>query len=210
VRNTGKVALLQQAIDAKAAELNFDQEHEVHVGISHTRWATHGAPSEINCHPQRSDDENEFVVVHNGIITNYRDVKLFLQSKGHKFESDTDTEVIAKLIKHLHGEHPGHSFRELVEAVIAQLEGAFACCFKSSKFPGQCVATRRGSPLLVGIKTDSVLESDSIPVQYSVDSNKKKHSHGSASTAWTRTKRSIRTGRLLGLPRHARLQQSSG
>jgi len=190
VRNTGKVALLQQAIDAKAAELNFDQEHEVHVGISHTRWATHGAPSEINCHPQRSDDENEFVVVHNGIITNYRDVKLFLQSKGHKFESDTDTEVIAKLIKHLHGEHPGHSFRELVEAVIAQLEGAFACCFKSSKFPGQCVATRRGSPLLVGIKTDSVLESDSIPVQYSVDSNKKKHSHGSASGTATPRKTS--------------------
>ena len=85
---------------------------------------------------------------------------------GHKFESDTDTEVIAKLIKHLHDEHPGHSFRKLVEAAINQLEGAFACCFKSAKFPGQCVATRRGSPLLVGIKTDTVLESDSIPVQY--------------------------------------------
>merc|ERR1712223_2322980 len=122
--------------------------------------------------------------------TNYRDVKLFLQSKGHKFESDTDTEVIAKLIKHLHGGHPGHSFRKLVEAVIAQLEGAFACCFKPSKFPGQCVATRRGSPLLVGIKTDSVLESDSIPVQYSVDSNKKKHSHGSASGTATPRKTS--------------------
>ena len=93
-------------------------------------------------------------------------VKMFLQSKGHNFESETDTEVISKLIKHLHDKYPGDSFRRLVEKCIQQLEGAFACCFKSSIFPGQCVATRRGSPLLVGIKTESVLESDSIPVQY--------------------------------------------
>ena len=93
-------------------------------------------------------------------------VKMFLQSKGHKFESETDTEVIAKLIKHLHDKYPGDSFRRLVEKCIQQLEGAFACCFKSSYFPGQCVATRRGSPLLVGIKTEAALESDSIPVQY--------------------------------------------
>jgi len=190
VRNTGKVAALQEAIDGKAASLAFDDVHEVHVGISHTRWATHGVPSEINSHPQRSDDTNEFVVVHNGIITNYKDVKLFLQSKGHKFESDTDTEVIAKLIKHLHDEHPGHSFRKLVEAAINQLEGAFACCFKSAKFPGQCVATRRGSPLLVGIKTDTVLESDSIPVQYSLNSDSKQHAHGATSGSATPRKTS--------------------
>jgi len=190
VRETGKVASLEEAIEAKAATLNFDDVYDCHVGISHTRWATHGAPSEINCHPQRSDDTNEFVVVHNGIITNYKDVKLFLQNKGHKFESDTDTEVIAKLIKHLHDEHPGHSFRKLVEAAINQLEGAFACCFKSSKFPGQCVATRRGSPLLVGIKTDTVLESDSIPVQYSLNSDSKQHNHGTTSGSATPRKTS--------------------
>ena len=91
---------------------------------------------------------------------------MFLQAKGHKFESDTDTEVISKLIKHLHDKYPGDSFRRLVEKAVQQLEGAFACCFKSSAFPGQLVATRRGSPLLVGIKTEAVLESDSIPVQY--------------------------------------------
>merc|ERR1712111_292160 len=106
------------------------------------------------------------------------------------FESDTDTEVIAKLIKHLHDEHPGHSFRKLVESAIAQLEGAFACCFKSSKFPGQCVATRRGSPLLVGIKTDTVLESDSIPVQYSQQHDSKNHAHGATSGSATPRKTS--------------------
>jgi len=190
VRNTGKVAKLEEAINKKAERLAFEDVHDVHVGISHTRWATHGVPSEINSHPQRSDEQNEFVVVHNGIITNYKDVKLFLQNKGHKFESDTDTEVIAKLIKHLHDEHPGHSFRKLVESVIAQLEGAFACCFKSSKFPGQCVATRRGSPLLVGIKTDTVLESDSIPVQYSLNSDSKTHAHGATSGSATPRKTS--------------------
>lgn len=180
VKKKGKVKMLQDEIEAQEASLNFTKEHEVHVGISHTRWATHGVPSEVNSHPQRSDDDNKFIVVHNGIITNYKEVKMFLQSKGHKFESDTDTEVIAKLIKHLHDKYPGDSFRRLVEKCIQQLEGAFACCFKSSVFPGQCVATRRGSPLLVGIKTEAVLESDSIPVQYSKDLEGKKHHFGAS------------------------------
>ena len=89
---------------------------------------------------------------------------MFLQQKGYHFESETDTEVIAKLIHHLSKENPKDDFRELVEKTIYQLEGAFACAFKSTKFPGQCVATRRGSPLLVGIKTESKLVS--IPIQF--------------------------------------------
>ena len=74
-------------------------------------------------------------------------------TKGFSFESDTDTEVISKLVAHIANEHPSASFRQLVERSISQLEGAFACVFKSSQFPGECVATRRGSPMVVGIKS---------------------------------------------------------
>lgn len=99
----------------------MDSKVDIHCGIAHTRWATHGVPSEINSHPQRSDCEHSFVVVHNGIITNYKVVKVFLENKGYAFESETDTEVIAKLIHHFYKQHPNYSFRELVEQVVQQL-----------------------------------------------------------------------------------------
>lgn len=169
IKESGKVKALEDKITAMEASLEMDGVHQTHCGISHTRWATHGPPNEINSHPHRSDINNEFIVVHNGIITNYKDIKKFLENKGYKFESDTDTEIIAKLIKHIHSQHPNNSFRELVEQVIQQLEGAFSLCFKSVHFPGECVATRRGSPLLVGIKAKSRLATDHIPVLYSKD-----------------------------------------
>lgn len=137
-----------------------------HVGIAHTRWATHGVPCERNSHPQSSDEGNGFVVVHNGIITNYNDVKQFLTKKGYEFKSDTDTEVFAKLVHHLWKKHPNYSFRELVEQAIQQVEGAFAIAVKSKYFPGECVASRRSSPLLVAIKTKTRLAGNHIPILY--------------------------------------------
>jgi glucosamine--fructose-6-phosphate aminotransferase (isomerizing) len=181
IKTQGKVKVLEDEILAKREELDFDGVVNVHVGIAHTRWATHGAPSALNAHPQRSDESNKFIVVHNGIITNYKDVKKFLESKGYKFESETDTEVFAKLVDHLHTSHPTDSFRELVEKAIQQLEGAFACVFKSRMFPGELVATRRGSPLLVGIRAEHGIGADSIPIQYSVDEHPKTHVHGKRS-----------------------------
>ncbi|KAG5900662.1 hypothetical protein JTB14_005931 [Gonioctena quinquepunctata] len=182
IKKTGKVALLEEEIKNQSNELDVSTSVEIHCGIAHTRWATHGVPNEVNCHPHRSDPENGFVVVHNGIITNYKAVQTFLEKKGHKFESETDTEIIAKLILHFYHQHPNYSFRELVEHVVQQLEGAFALCFKSKFFPGECVATRRGSPLLVGIKTATRLATDHVPILYGkdADSNPEHRPHGRA------------------------------
>ncbi|XP_045211623.1 glutamine--fructose-6-phosphate aminotransferase [isomerizing] 2-like isoform X3 [Mercenaria mercenaria] len=173
IKKRGKVASLEGEIQ-KENGLSSTKQYEIHCGIAHTRWATHGEPSELNCHPQRSDPNNEFLVVHNGIITNYKDIKSLLENKGFVFESETDTEVIAKLAKHVYDTyvHDG-TFRQVVEIVIQQLEGAFALAFMSSNFPGECVTTRRGSPLVIGVKTKSKLSTDHIPVFYSKDHQQK-------------------------------------
>uniref|UniRef100_A0A914I976 glutamine--fructose-6-phosphate transaminase (isomerizing) n=1 Tax=Globodera rostochiensis TaxID=31243 RepID=A0A914I976_GLORO len=165
-RKTGKVDVLAEHIkDIKG--IDMDVSYNIHCGIGHTRWATHGKPKDENAHPQRSNFDNDFVVVHNGIITNYREIKDYLLSKGYQFESETDTEVIAKLTQHIYERHTRYSLRQLVEIVVQQMEGAFALAFKSRRFPGQLVATRRGSPLLVGIKSQSKLTTDHFPVYYS-------------------------------------------
>ncbi|KAM4039596.1 glutamine--fructose-6-phosphate aminotransferase [isomerizing] 1 [Anomaloglossus baeobatrachus] len=167
IKKKGKVKALDEEID-KQEDLDLDVKFEVHLGIAHTRWATHGEPSPTNSHPQRSDKSNEFIVIHNGIITNYKDLKKFLESKGYEFESETDTETIAKLAKYMYDnrENDGISFATLVERVIQQLEGAFALVFKSVHYPGQAVGTRRGSPLLMGVQSEHKLSTDHIPILY--------------------------------------------
>lgn len=100
--------------------------------MAHTRWATHGQPSERNSHPHRSDPKNEFLVVHNGIITNYKELRTVLEKKGYVFESDTDTECIAKLAKYLYDSQKGNkplTLTALVKAVIKELVSIHYSCF---------------------------------------------------------------------------------
>ncbi|XP_022607377.1 glutamine--fructose-6-phosphate aminotransferase [isomerizing] 2-like [Seriola dumerili] len=167
IKKKGKVKALDEELYKKDI-LDLDAQLCTHFGLAHTRWATHGEPSAVNSHPHRSDKDNEFVVIHNGIITNYKELKKYLITKGYEFESETDTEVIPKLIKYIYDNRESDSitFSTLVERVIQQLEGAFALVFKSRHFPGEAVSTRRGSPLLIGVRSEHELPTEQIPIQY--------------------------------------------
>lgn len=116
------------------------------VGISHTRWATHGAPNKVNSHPH-ADCSSKILVVHNGIVENYAELKASLIKKGHRFLSDTDTEIIAHLVEE-------YFQKDLLSAVfkaIKELKGAFAIGVVSSHDPETLIAARVGSPLIIGI-----------------------------------------------------------
>ena len=155
LKETGKIDRLTEHVNGKE-NLNGDLFFENHCGIGHTRWATHGPPAPRNSHPHTSDASNEFLVVHNGIITNHQALREMLERKGFVFESETDTEVIPKLTKYLYEKfHTRVTFRQLVMEVVRQLQGAFALIFKSSHYPGELVAAKRGSPLLLGIVEDT-------------------------------------------------------
>ncbi len=122
------------------------------TGISHTRWATHGAPTPANAHPHVSRDE--IAVVHNGIIENYEALRERLQAQGYEFATQTDTEVIAHLVHaHWHGAGGG-DLKRAVQAAVAEFHGAYAIAVISTREPGRVVGARQGSPLVVGIGGD--------------------------------------------------------
>lgn len=165
-KQVGKVAGLIKLIE----ESNVDKSATFlsQVSIAHTRWATHGVPSPVNCHPLRSDAKNEFIVVHNGIVTNSSSLRQVLQNRGFKFESETDTEAVCVLMKFIYDSQPDKrlTFASLVKAVLHELEGSFAFVFKSIHFPNEVITTRRGSPLLIGVKTDMKLKVDFVDVDF--------------------------------------------
>lgn len=115
------------------------------IGIGHTRWATHGRPSEFNAHPH-TDDAQQLVVVHNGIIENYIELKAKLVEAGHTFRSETDTEVIAHLIQ----AHYTGNLQAAVQKTLQELEGAYAICVMHVDHPDYLVAAKKNSPLLLG------------------------------------------------------------
>ncbi|WEW60357.1 glutamine--fructose-6-phosphate transaminase (isomerizing) [Emydomyces testavorans] len=166
-KEVGKVAKLRELI--AGANPDLTQVFDSHAGIAHTRWATHGPPSRVNCHPHRSDPNWEFSVVHNGIITNYKELKALLESKGFRFETDTDTECIAKLAKYLYDLHPDIDFTVLAKAVIKELQGAFGLLLKSVHYPHEVIAARKGSPLVIGVRTSKKMKVDFVDVEFSED-----------------------------------------
>ena len=141
-RRVGKVQQLQNALD----------ENPLHaeIGISHTRWATHGVPSEINAHPHMSGDD--IAIVHNGIIENYEELREDLKAEGYAFVSDTDTEVIAHRISH----HlkVSDDLTAAVKATVAELEGAYALVVMSKNHPGKLLLARAGCPVVIGLGID--------------------------------------------------------
>ena len=139
IRALGKVAKLAHSLEKKPL---FG-----HIGIAHTRWATHGQPSTINAHPHCS--ENEIAVVHNGIIENHELLRKRLKGWGYKFQSETDTEVIAHLLHYHSKKQP--SLLKALQQVTTELSGAFALGIVTAEKPNTLYAVRRGSPLVIGV-----------------------------------------------------------
>ena len=145
----------EKKVDTLIAQLEDRMPHG-HLGIGHTRWATHGRPTEVNAHPH-TDCKGEIMVVHNGIIENFAELKEQLEAKGHEFTSDTDTEVVPHLIE----EHYRGDFLAAVRAALKQVRGAYALAMFSLRDPELLVGARLNAPLVVGLgETEHFLASD--------------------------------------------------
>ena len=146
----------------------IDDVHAIHnlnalpgrLGIGHTRWATHGAPYQVNAHPH-TDCNNQIAVVHNGIIENFAELKTELEESGHTFRSKTDTEVIAHLIEEKLKE--GLSLVDAVRETVKRLDGSYALAVISTKEPGKIVCARHESPLVFGVAKNGLYVASDIP-----------------------------------------------
>ncbi|MDO7653667.1 MAG: glutamine--fructose-6-phosphate aminotransferase, partial [Porticoccus sp.] len=156
-RNTGKVKNLANSLAASSAS-GF-------AGIAHTRWATHGVPSEVNAHPHQS---SEVTVVHNGIIENHAELREEMQAQGYVFVSDTDTEAVAHLI-HYYFSSLG-SLKGAVQKTITRLQGAYALGVMCAREPGTLIGARSGSPLVLGLGVaENFIASDQMALRQVTD-----------------------------------------
>ena len=154
-KKKGKVADLEDTLLGKDLDAS--------AGIGHTRWATHGEPSDRNAHPHRSSN-GKLAMIHNGIIENYSQIKTELQNKGYAFHSDTDTEVLLKFIEDIQqNNHCG--LEEAVRVALKRIVGAYVIVLLDEDHPDTLIAARKGSPLVIGIgKGEHFLASDASPI----------------------------------------------
>jgi glucosamine--fructose-6-phosphate aminotransferase (isomerizing) len=148
----------------------IDEVHKIHnlddlpgnIGVGHTRWATHGAPLQVNAHPH-TDCSGQIAVVHNGIVENFSELKLELENKGHVFVSKTDTEVIAHLIEEAMKNNPVLSLTDAVLEAVRKIEGSYAIAVISPKEPNKIVCARNESPLVLGLGENALYCASDIP-----------------------------------------------
>jgi glucosamine--fructose-6-phosphate aminotransferase (isomerizing) len=154
-KKAGKVVELENFADGK------DQSGS--IGIGHTRWATHGAPSDRNSHPHTSND-GQLSIIHNGIIENYATIKEELIKRGHTFNSDTDTEVLVHLIEEIY-KNENHDLFEAVRLALHEVSGAYAIVVMDKENPDQLIAARKGSPMVIGVgEGEYFIASDATPI----------------------------------------------
>ncbi len=154
-KKAGKVSDLEDFV--KGLDLSSN------IAMGHTRWATHGAPSDRNSHPHSSGDRR-LTIIHNGIIENYAVIKETLLAKGHVFKSDTDTEVLIHLVEDIEKE-AGIDLREAVRIALNKVIGAYAIVIMSADEPGLLIAARKGSPMVIGVGEDEYfIASDATPI----------------------------------------------
>ncbi|MFA9479881.1 glutamine--fructose-6-phosphate transaminase (isomerizing) [Phycisphaerales bacterium AB-hyl4] len=161
--SVGRVSVLDDKLNAEPDRFRAT------LGIAHTRWATHGEPSEANAHPHlgKTRDGHTIALVHNGIIENYASLRKYLEGKGHTFTSQTDTEVLAKLIAELYqpDNKKGGGLEKAVQSALREVTGAYAIAVVCDAEPHTLLCARKGSPLIIGIAEDAyVVASDAAAI----------------------------------------------
>ncbi|MFH1522485.1 MAG: glutamine--fructose-6-phosphate transaminase (isomerizing) [Patescibacteria group bacterium] len=152
IRNAAGIYCLKSVGKIKELEKKLEVDIEGNLGIAHTRWATHGEPSERNAHPH-TDCQKKIWLVHNGIIENYQQLKDKLESRGHIFRSETDTEVIAHLIEHYYE----GSLKATLQKILKLLKGAYGLALFHQDEPNRLLAVKYGSPLIIGLGEDETI-----------------------------------------------------
>jgi glucosamine--fructose-6-phosphate aminotransferase (isomerizing) len=168
--SVGEATVYEGRLYIKKDSGKIDDVHKIHnlddlpgsIGIGHTRWATHGAPLQINAHPH-VDCTGQVALVHNGIIENFAELRLELENKGHVFVSKTDTEVIAHLIEETFKSNPFLSLEDAVLEAVRKIEGSYAIAVISTKEPNKIVCARNESPLVLGLAENAIYCSSDIP-----------------------------------------------
>jgi glucosamine--fructose-6-phosphate aminotransferase (isomerizing) len=168
--SVGEATLYNGKLHIKKDQGKIDEVHNIHnlddlpgnLGIGHTRWATHGAPLQINAHPH-VDCSGQIAIVHNGIIENFTELKLELENRGHVFKSKTDTEIISHLIEENLKINHSLSLADAVLEAVKRLDGSYAIAVISSREPDKIICARHESPLVIGVNEDAIYCASDIP-----------------------------------------------